>query len=103
MSFTYIGWIVAFIHHNIFARAIRLYFATLVGMGIASVVGYLQMGLSLAVLILVLTIVSAWIYVSVPLLRKDVRLNYDWAVLLRRVSPLLLGIQMVPLVCMLLV
>ena len=81
---------------------VRLYFATLVGMGIASVIGYLQMGLSLAVPILVLTIVSAWIYVSVPLLRKDVRLNYDWAVLLRKVSSLLMGIQLVPLVSMLL-
>jgi hypothetical protein len=81
---------------------VRLYFATLVGVGVASVIGYLQMGLSLTVPILVLTIVSAWIYVSVPLLRKDVRLNYDWAVLLRRVLPLLMGIQLVPLASMLL-
>lgn len=81
---------------------VRLYFATLVGVGIASVVGYLGMGLSLAVPILSLTIVSAWIYVSVPLLRSDVRLNYDWALFLRKVSPLLMGIQLVPLVSMVL-
>jgi hypothetical protein len=49
-----------------------------------------------------LTIVSAWIYVSVPLLRSDVRLNYDWALFLRKVSPLLMGIQLVPLVSMVL-
>jgi len=61
---------------------VRLYFATLVGMGIASVIGYAQMGLSMAVPILAVTVLSAWIYVSVPLLGKDVRLNYDWAVFL---------------------
>jgi 4-hydroxybenzoate polyprenyltransferase len=81
---------------------VRLYFATLVGMGIASVIGYAQMGLSRAMPILAVTVLSAWIYVSVPLLRKDVRLNYDWAVFLRRVSPFLLGIQLVPLVSMVL-
>ena len=81
---------------------VRLYFATLVGVGIASVIGYLGLGLSLAVPILSLTIVSAWIYVSVPLLRSDVRLHYDWATFLRKVSPLLMGIQLVPLVSMLL-
>jgi len=81
---------------------VRLYFATLVGMGIASVIGYTQMGLSRAVPILAVTVLSAWIYVSVPLLRKDVRLNYDWAVFIRRVSPFLLGIQLVPLISMVL-
>ena len=81
---------------------VRLYFATLVGMGIASVIGYAQMGLSIAVPILAVTVLSAWIYVSVPLLGKDVRLNYDWAVFLRRVSPFLLGIQLVPLISMVL-
>ncbi|TRO48421.1 hypothetical protein E2P65_02910, partial [Candidatus Bathyarchaeota archaeon] len=81
---------------------VRLYFATLVGVGIASVLGYLGMGLSLAVPILSLTIVSAWIYVSVPLLRSEVRLNYDWALFLRKVSPLLMGIQLVPLVSLIL-
>ena len=81
---------------------VRLYFATLVGMGIASVIGYTQMGLSMAVPILAVTVLSAWIYVSVPLLGKDVRLNYDWAVFLRRVSPFLLGIQLVPLISMVL-
>jgi len=81
---------------------VRLYFATLVGMGIASVIGYAQMGLSIAVPILAVTVLSAWIYVSVPLLGKDVRLNYDWAVFLKRVSPFLLGIQLVPLISMVL-
>ena len=81
---------------------VRLYFATLVGMGIASVIGYTQMGLSRAVPILAVTVLSAWIYVSVPLLRKDVRLNYDWTVFIRRVSPFLLGIQLVPLISMVL-
>jgi 4-hydroxybenzoate polyprenyltransferase len=81
---------------------VRLYFATLIGMGVASVIGYTQMGLSRAVPILAVTVLSAWIYVSVPLLRKDVRLNYDWEVLLRRVSPFLMGIQLVPLLSMVL-
>jgi len=81
---------------------VRLYFATLVGMGVASVIGYAQMGLSRAVPILAVTVLSAWIYVSVPLLRKDVRLNYDWTVFIRRVSPFLLGIQLVPLISMVL-
>jgi len=66
------------------------------------VIGYTQMGLSRAVPILAVTVLSAWIYVSVPLLRKDVRLNYDWEVLLRRVSPFLMGIQLVPLLSMVL-
>jgi chlorophyll synthase len=81
---------------------VRLYFATLVGMGIASVIGYSQMGLSMAAPILGVTVLSAWIYVSVPLLRKEVRLNYDWAVFLRRISPFLLGIQLIPLISMVL-
>jgi chlorophyll synthase len=81
---------------------VRLYFATLVGMGIASVIGYSQMGLSMAAPILAVTVLSAWIYVSVPLLRKEVRLNYDWAVFLRRISPFLLGIQLIPLISMVL-
>jgi hypothetical protein len=60
------------------------------------------MGLSRSMPILAVTILSAWIYVSVPLLGKDVRLNYDWTVFLRRVSPFLLGIQLVPLISMVL-
>ena len=79
---------------------IRLYFATLIAIGVGSIVGYVQMGFSIAMPLLAATIVAAWIYVSLPLLGKyeDIRLQLMTYYL--KTPPFFLGIQLVPLLAL---
>ena len=77
---------------------IRLYFASIVIIGGATLVGYSSMGFNLAMPLLVLMIVGAWIYVSLPLLRRwddPVFLNY---LAFKRILPFYILLQLVPLV-----
>jgi 4-hydroxybenzoate polyprenyltransferase len=77
---------------------IRLYFASIIIIGGATLVGYSSMGFNLAMPLLVLMIVGAWIYVSLPLLRRwddPVFLNY---LAFKRILPFYLVLQLVPLV-----
>jgi 4-hydroxybenzoate polyprenyltransferase len=49
---------------------VRLYFASFFFMGLATFLGYSQLGLNTALPILVSLILVAWLYVSIPLLKK---------------------------------
>lgn len=49
---------------------VRLYFASFFVMGIATFLGYSQLGLNAALPILVSLILVVWLYVSIPLLKK---------------------------------
>jgi len=79
---------------------VRLYFATLIAIGVGSIVGYVQMGFSVAMPLLAITIISAWIYVSLPLLGKyeDVRSNFMGYFL--KTPPFFLSIQLMPLIAL---
>ena len=79
---------------------IRLYFATLIAIGVGSIIGYVQMGFSIAMPLLAATIVAAWIYVSLPLLGKyeDIRLQLMTYYL--KTPPFFLAIQLVPLLAL---
>jgi len=77
---------------------IRLYFASIVIIGGATLVGYSSMGFNMAMPLLVLMIVGAWIYVSLPLLSRwddPVFLN-DYA--FKRILPFYIVLQLVPLI-----
>jgi len=79
---------------------IRLYFATLIAIGVGSIIGYVQMGFSIAMPLLAATIVAAWIYVSLPLLGKyeDIRLQLMTYYL--KTPPFFMAIQLVPLLAL---
>lgn len=77
---------------------VRLYFASIVIIGGATLVGYSSLGFNTAMPLLVLMIVGAWVYVSLPLLKKyddPVFLNY---LAFKRILPFYLVLQLVPLV-----
>ena len=79
---------------------IRLYFATLIAIGIGSIIGYVQMGFSIAMPLLAMTIVTAWIYVSLPLLGKhdDIRLQFMTS--FKKTPLYFMSIQLVPLLAL---
>ena len=77
---------------------VRLYFASIVIIGGATLVGYSSLGFNMAMPLLMLMIVGAWIYVSLPLLRRwddPVFLNY---LAFKRILPFYLVLQLVPLI-----
>jgi 4-hydroxybenzoate polyprenyltransferase len=77
---------------------VRLYFASIVIIGGATLVGYSSLGFNMAMPLLVLMIVGAWIYVSLPLLRRwddPIFLNH---LAFKRILPFYLVLQLVPLV-----
>jgi 4-hydroxybenzoate polyprenyltransferase len=76
----------------------RLYFATLVVMLGAGLVGYSMVGFNIAMPLLVAMIMGSWIYVSLPLLRKlDDPIIYG-EFIAKRAIPLLILIQLTPLI-----
>ncbi len=78
--------------------AMRLYFATLVVMLGAGLMGYSMVGFNIAMPLLVVMIVGAWIYVSLPLLRKlDDPILYG-EFIEKRAIPFLVLIQLTPLI-----
>ncbi|MEE8354300.1 MAG: UbiA family prenyltransferase [Candidatus Bathyarchaeia archaeon] len=80
------------------AATVRLYFASFFVMGIATFLGYAQLGLNAALPILVSLILVAWLYVSIPLLKKwndPIFLN---SLIIRRVVPFYCIMQLVTLV-----
>jgi len=79
---------------------IRLYFATLVAIGIGSTVGYAQMGFSVAMPLLAMTILVAWIYVSLPLLGKHDDISIQFMKYFLKTPPFFLSIQLVPLLAL---
>jgi 4-hydroxybenzoate polyprenyltransferase len=76
----------------------RLYLATLVVMLGAGLVGYSMVGFNIAMPLLVVMIMGAWIYVSLPLLRKlDDPILYG-EVITKRIIPFFMLIQLTPLI-----
>jgi 4-hydroxybenzoate polyprenyltransferase len=77
---------------------VRLYFASIVVIGGATLVGYSRMGFNMAMPLLVLMIMGAWIYVSLPLIKRwddPIFLNY---LAFKRILPFYFVLQLVPLV-----
>ena len=79
---------------------IRLYFATLIAIGVGSIIGYVQMGFSIAMPLLAATIVTAWIYVSLPLLEKYEDIRSQLMIYYLKTPPFFLAIQLVPLLAL---
>jgi 4-hydroxybenzoate polyprenyltransferase len=76
----------------------RLYLATLVVMLGAGLVGYSMVGFNIAMPLLVLMIMGAWIYVSLPILRKlDDPIIYG-EFIRKRAIPFFVLIQITPLI-----
>lgn len=76
----------------------RLYVATLVVMLGAGLVGYSMVGFNIAMPLLVVMIMGAWIYVSLPLLRKlDDPIMYG-EFISKRAIPFFVLIQITPLI-----
>jgi 4-hydroxybenzoate polyprenyltransferase len=76
----------------------RLYFATLVVMLGAGLVGYSMVGFNIAMPILVVMIMGAWIYVSLPLLRTlDDPILYGEHIV-KRTIPFFILIQLTPFI-----
>jgi len=80
------------------AATIRLYFASFFVIGLATFLGYAQLGLNTALPILVGLILVAWLYVSLPLLKRwndPIFLN---SLILKRVVPFYCIMQLVTLI-----
>jgi len=79
---------------------IRLYFATLIAIGVGSIIGYVQMGFSIAMPLLAMTIVTAWIYVSLPLLGKHDDIRLQLMTSYKKTPLYFMSIQLVPLLAL---
>lgn len=78
--------------------AVRLYFASFFVMGIATLLGYSQLGLNTALPILVGLILVAWLYVSIPLLKKWSDPIFLQSLIIKRVVPFYCIMQLVTLI-----
>ena len=74
---------------------VRLYFASFLVMGIATFLGYAQLGLNTALPILVGLILAAWLYVSLPLIKKWNDPIFLDSLILKRVVPFYCIMQLV--------
>jgi len=77
---------------------VRLYFASFFVMGIATFLGYAQLGLNTALPILVSLILVAWLYVSIPLLKKWNDPIFLHSHIVKRVVPFYCIMQLVTLI-----
>lgn len=77
---------------------VRLYFASIVIIGGATSVGYSRMGFNMAMPLLVLMIMGAWIYVSLPLLKRWDDPTFLHYLAFKRILPFYFVLQLVPLV-----
>ncbi len=77
---------------------VRLYFASFFVMGLATFLGYAQLGLNTALPILVGLILMAWLYVSIPLLKKWNDPIFLQSHIVKRVVPFYCIMQLVTLV-----
>ncbi len=77
---------------------VRLYFASFFVMGIATFLGYAQLGLNTALPILVSLILVAWLYVSIPLLKKWSDPIFLQSHIIKRVVPFYCTMQLVTLI-----
>jgi len=79
------------------SMTVRFAIAVLVAIAGGSVIGYLGLGLSIAMPFLITLIAGAWIYTIIPLIKRYDDIAYTNAVLFKRVVPLYLMIQIIPL------
>ena len=77
---------------------VRLYFASFLVMGIASYLGYSQLGMNIALPILVGLILVAWLYVSIPLLKRWNDPIFLHSLIFTRLLPFYCIMQMVTLI-----
>ena len=80
------------------SMTVRFAIAVLVAIAGGSIIGYLGLGLSIALPFLMTLIAGAWIYTIMPLMRRYNDIAFMNIVLFKRVVPLYLIIQLVPLV-----
>jgi len=73
---------------------VRLYFVSIVIVGGATLVGYSRMGFNTAMPLLVLMILGAWTYVSLPLLRRWDDPKFLQALIFKRVFPFFTLLQL---------
>jgi 4-hydroxybenzoate polyprenyltransferase len=77
---------------------VRLYFVSMVIIGGATLVGYTRMGFNTALPLLVLMILGAWTYVSLPLLQRWDDPKFLHALIFKKMMPIYLVLQLVPLI-----
>jgi len=77
---------------------VRLYFASIVVIGAAILVGYSSMGFNAAMPVLSLLILGAWLYVSLPLLKRWDDSKFLNFLIFKKTFPLYLALQLAPLV-----
>jgi 4-hydroxybenzoate polyprenyltransferase len=79
------------------SMTVRFAIAVLVAIAGGSIIGYLGLGLSIALPLLMTLMASAWIYTIMPLMRRHNDIAFTNIVLFKRVIPLYLIIQLIPL------
>ena len=77
---------------------VRLYFASFFIMGLATFLGYSQLGLNTALPILVSLTLVAWLYVSIPLLKRWNDPIFLHSLIINRVVPFYCIMQLVTLI-----
>jgi hypothetical protein len=76
---------------------VRLAIAMLVGIAGGSIMGYLGLGLNITLPFLITLIAGTWIYTIIPLMRRYNDITFTNIVIFKRVVPLYMMIQLVPL------
>jgi len=76
---------------------VRLAIAMLVGIAGGSIMGYLGLGLNITLPFLITLIAGTWIYTIIPLMRRYNDIAFTNIVIFKRVVPLYMMIQLVPL------
>jgi len=79
------------------SMTVRFAMAVLIAIAGGSIIGYLGLGLSITLPFLITLITGAWIYTIMPLMRRYNDIAFTNIVLFKRVVPLYLMIQIVPL------
>ena len=77
---------------------VRLYFASIIVIGAAILVGYSSMGFNAAMPVLAVFILGAWLYVSLPLLKRWDDPKFVNLLVFKRTFPLYIALQLVPLI-----
>lgn len=76
---------------------VRFAIAMLVGIAGGSIMGYLGLGLNITLPFLITLIAGTWIYTIIPLMRRYNDIAFTNIVIFKRVVPLYMMIQLVPL------
>jgi 4-hydroxybenzoate polyprenyltransferase len=79
------------------SMAVRFAIAVLGGIIVSSIIGYISLGLNIALPFLITLVAGAWIYTIMPLMRRYNDIAFTNIVCFKRVVPLYFIIQLVPL------